>query len=118
MSNFFDLLEIADSKSAHQAEFGSWALESYKPPEEELYEFELARLGAKQTSAFLQTLYNSGLGRFPYSNIELNRRGLELATELDINVGRYQGLSAPMMVEPKHHLVTLRPRVELSYSTR
>ena len=89
----------------------------YKPPEEELYEFELARLGTRQTSEFLQTLYNSGLGRFPYSNAELNRRGLELATELEIIIGRYQGLSAPMKVEPGHHSVTIKPRVELSYST-
>ena len=116
MSNFFDLLEIADSKSAHQAEFGHWAVEGYKPPEDELYEFELARLGARQSSAFLQMLYSDEHGRFPYSNVELNRRGLELATELDISIGRYQGLSAPVMVEPERHSVTLRPRVSLSYS--
>ena len=116
MSNFFDVVEIADSKSAHQEEFGAWALEGYKPPEEELYEFELARLGARQASAFLQTLYSDGHERFPYSNAELNRRGLELATELEIIIGRYQGLSAPMMIEPEHHSVALRPRIELSYS--
>jgi len=117
MSNFFDLLETADSKSAHQAEFGHWAVEGYKPPEEELYEFELARLGARQASKFLQTVYSNECGRFPYSNAELNRRGLKLAQELDTSIGRYQGLSVPMSVEPEHHCVTIRPKVRLSYLT-